>query len=565
MVSVGLKTNGREGLLKAAVGRLRRLRLSKSGPCKVLLPEDLLKHIFDELDVESARQCALASRLFAKSARSRLFERIVLKEEQDTISRPSLLGRLEKKIASIWNRPTKSQQLAELLAKSPDLAEFVKELIIEGQPHTMYPWYLQTRIPFHDILPRLPNLQSLSFLFQQDYALSFGSIPAPSCMAIFRALRSPKIRQVVVENILFSDDERLLFLRHATAGGGLKRLSITAFNSIDARLSRIYSDWDHAAAPSSLETNPKNVLQTLQVNGAPRVVEQILTWAISEQSVLNLSSLSKFEVVGAITPTQLNLVAQISQCSPHLGHLGLTSGEEPLLSTPTTHRNHHPLTHTLHSNSSLTQNLHTIIFYAISYAHDPASLPSPAHCLSWWCTLFARTSFPNLHEFRVDRRGYSSYFLLSPEDEIVSDMGTSRIDPESWQELERALVKGAPKARLRIDLEAQGWARRVEIWKEWHFPSGDGVRGCRHLNKCFPLAHQGRIGLVFNLRVWVKLLLPTRWLQRQFAKRKSAYERGCYVYTPQQRWVRVDDEPIGSMGVNAIRSDFVLGIEDQNA
>ncbi|KAL0570174.1 hypothetical protein V5O48_011793 [Marasmius crinis-equi] len=587
IASVGLHSNGRKELLKAEVDKLRRLWVSlfsgilwdddddldgalqpsKPGPSKVLLSEDLLQHIFDELDDESVRQCALASRLFLKSARSRLFQRVVLRGKQDVVSRPSRLGRLQKKLASIRNRPTKAEQLAALLTASPKLGEFVKELIFEGQPYTTYLWYLPVQLPFHDILPRLPNLQSLSFLFHQHYALFFGSIPAPSRTAIIQALHSPKIRQVVVENVLFgSNDDLSLFLRHATAGGGLERLSISAFNSNQMQQSRLYRNWwDDTPAPLLPELNPKNALRTLQVNGPPAVVEQILVWATSDESVFDLTFLFKFEVVGAITSAQLNLVAQISQRSRHLCHLGITSGEEPFLSASTTH--HYPLTHTLHSNSYLTQNLHTITCYAISFSRPShfRSIISPSHCLSWWCTLFATTSFPNLREFRVDRRGHCSYYLLSPEDEIV-DMSSSRVEPEIWQELERALVKGASRASLRVDVEVQGWARMVEEWKEDYFPSGNRDRegGCVYLRECFPLAHQGEIGLVLNLRIWVRLLPLRRWLQRRFAKRKSAYERGCYAYTPQQRWARVDDETVGSMAVNAIRSDFEHFLKDQN-
>ncbi|KAL0576776.1 hypothetical protein V5O48_005203 [Marasmius crinis-equi] len=557
--------------MKLELGRLRgRLLPGSSAPAvsTVQLPQDLLHYIFAELDDESVCQCALAARSFLLPAQSRLFRKVVLKEAD-------MSGRSLR--LAFRSQPTKAQRLAASLASSPELGKLVKELICEGLPRAnrsrRRAWYCEVKVPFCAILPHLSNLRSLSLLFHQDYPIFCASIPSPSRVAILHALHSPELRKLTIENVIesvvYDATHDLLLLRHAVAGGGLEELSVTTFD-VRGGLKWFEPWWDIPSIPLCTKA-PPNVLRTLRVNGPPTVVERVLKWVTSNRSLLTLTSLSRFEVVGATTPTQLSLVARICQSSPHIRHLGITSGEEPFLSFPPAFSystpDSHPLTHTIRWSSSLTANLQTIIFYAITFygfsARNPP-VPSPTQCLSWWCTLLQSTSLPNLREFRIDGRGRNVYYLLSPRNVAIEI-----VPAEQWQELERALVEGAPKARLRVDLEAQELGDGLERWKEEYFPDeereGEGESGCgyAYLRRCFPIAHQGGIEFVFNLRIRAWLLLPRRWLARRLLRRIPACEPACYLYTPRERWVRVDevDEPVDAGDVNAIRSDFQYYID----
>ncbi|KAL0572586.1 hypothetical protein V5O48_009378 [Marasmius crinis-equi] len=245
----------------------------------VEVPQDLLYHIFNELDDESVCQCALAARSFLTPAQNRLFRTVVLKEA-DMSGRSSRL--------SFLNRPTKAQLLAASLALSPELGKLVKELICEGEglPHVINrsrpsrAWYCEAKVPFNTILPHLSGLQSLSLLFCQENPLLCVSIPSPSRVAILQALQSPKIRKLaienVVENVVYDANHDLLFLRHAVAGGGLEELSITTFDE-ERELSWLEHWWDVVPIPICTKVNP-NVLRTLRINGPPTVVERVLKW-----------------------------------------------------------------------------------------------------------------------------------------------------------------------------------------------------------------------------------------------------------------------------------------------
>ncbi|KAL0059438.1 hypothetical protein AAF712_013828 [Marasmius tenuissimus] len=547
---MGLKK--RIGFLLLGSGNQQTSISSKVGSSRTPLPQELLQSIFAELDDESVRQCALAARSLLEPARSRLFRTLVLREEDDL---PPQANKSKKVKRWLGPRSTKSQRLAALLKSASQLGEYAKALIFEGLPYSLLgrPWYRSDEVAFHLILPRLPNLQSISFLFHQQNPLPFFCVPAPSCAAIIRSLHSPKIRKIIVENVSFDNaDNLVVFLKHVASGGGLEELSVTTWANepIEARW-HFHQDWWNDVP---IHHRPY-ALRSLRVNGPPRVIQKVLGWARRDAN-LSLDNLSRFEVVGAITPGTLNLVESvIGSDSLCLRHLGITAGEEPFRSSfPSTQSSASSLTQAL--RSGIAYNLRVITFYAIAFMKMEGHSPSPVACLDWWCNFLDGVSLPNLSEFRVDRRGYCSYYLISPED--VIDMGSYRVLPEMWQNLELILARSAPNSTLCIDIEASGWAKTVHSWKEEYFPTGD----YSYLECCFPSAHSGRIPLIFNLTIRVRHFRSRRWLLRSFAKPRRSYERGNYAYTPERRWTRLDYELHDSQDTNASRSDFEYFLED---
>ncbi|KAJ8095611.1 hypothetical protein PM082_023017 [Marasmius tenuissimus] len=541
-------------------GMLKRQSYFQSKPekfreMKPRLPHELVLLIVSMLDDDSLRQCALAARRFLPYARNRTFGRLTFKKEEDHEE-----GRLSHHLDRLTElvRPnhvrwyTKSARFLALLESTPGLAELVKELVVEGKPSTGRFWSPGDRLLLHQILPRLHNLETISLLFYRDKEFPFQYFSETSRAAIVRALHSPKIRRVTVENVSFNSiDTLLFFLRHTVAGGGLKELSITTWGQLPGRT--------YSLAPPDLPPMLASELCSLQVNAPPPIVEEILQWAKSEESHLSLDSLSRFEVVGAVTQAQLNLVAQISSSalqSQHLHHLGIVVGEEAthpnLASSPPDIPNH--LTRCL--LSGLTKNLHTLTLYSISVeARRTAYWPTPSSSLTWWITLFTQTSFPTLQEFRIDRRGFCSLHILCPQ-HIAHDprlISRRHIPPETYHQLENALYRSAPNATLRIDLEASGTGEStLAAWKEWYFPSND----CSYLKACFPFAHLPEdpslnTRLAIYLRARVKLAARSGR-----AKQGCVYEHGCFVYTPERRWIRLEgvDEDAYLSDVNARRT-----------
>ncbi|KAL0059757.1 hypothetical protein AAF712_013482 [Marasmius tenuissimus] len=145
-------------------------------------------------------------------------------------------------------------------------------------------------------------------------------------------MHSPKIRRVAIENIFFDNTNTLLvFLRHAVAGGGVEELStavreeqpVGAPPSVNEVLD---NRWKDVPISPVMLPSPANRLRRLQVNGAPRIVWQVLEWAERKDSYLTLDSLSCFEALGAITRSQPGLaqVASTALQSQHLRHLRIT-------------------------------------------------------------------------------------------------------------------------------------------------------------------------------------------------------------------------------------------------
>ncbi|KAK1218356.1 hypothetical protein PQX77_018972 [Marasmius sp. AFHP31] len=558
MESFGSSLRNVGGNLKA--GMLKRqlyfqLKPNKPRELKPRLPHELVLLIIGMLDDDSLRQCALAARRFLPHARNRTFGRIILKKEEHHEE-----GRLSHHLDRLTNlvrsnhvrRHKKSARLLALLESTPGLAELAKEFVIEGEPYNGRFWSPEDHLPLHQILPRLHNLETISLLFYRDNECPIQYFSETSCAAITQALHSPKIRRVAIENVSFSSiDTLLVFLRHAVAGGGLEELSITTWGQLNESI--------YPLSPPDTTPMLSNKLRSFQVNAPPRIVEEVLQWAKSEESRLSLDSLSRFEVVGAATQAQLNLVAQITSPalqSQHLRHLGIIVGEEAthpnLASSPSNAPNY--LTRSL--LSGLAQNLHKITFYAISDKVGRTALwPTPSSSLAWWITLFTETSLPTLQEFRIDRRGFCSLHILCPQHIAHHPRLVSRrhISPETYHELEKALYGSAPNAMLRIDLEASGTGEStLAAWKELYFPSND----FSHLKECFPFAHSPEEALsdprlVIYLRARVKLAARSGR-----AKQGSVYEHGCFVYTPERRWIRLEgvNEDVYLSDVNARRT-----------
>ncbi|KAJ8095618.1 hypothetical protein PM082_023024 [Marasmius tenuissimus] len=531
------------------------------------LPHDIVVLIVDLLDDHSLRQCALATRSFVSPARVRTFKTITLqKEDYRQEGRPiSHLDRLTPRVRH--NQPrrlSKSERLLALLESAPDLAELVKEFVIEGQLYTGRSWNAKDHLPLDQILPRLVNLESISLLFHQDHALPFFCFSETSCVAIVQAMHSPKIRRVAIENIFFDNTNTLLvFLRHAVAGGGVEELSMVvreeqpvgAPSSVNEVLD--YRWKDVPISPDMLPS-PANRLRRLQVNGAPRIVWQVLEWAKRKDSYLTLDSLSCFEALGAVTRSQPGLaqVASIALQSQHLRHLGITgdwlrdeeafdpnpeAASASLLSSspPSTPLN--PLTQAL--ISGLATNLRFITFHAVS--PDTPSyvyMPTLSNSLTWWTNLFIQASLPLLEEFRIDRRGFCSQFMLCHQPSIHS-LGSElrrcfHVPPEAFGKLERALHYSTPNVTLFIDVKTKGAGEYLSLnrWKEMFFPSD----GWAFLEECFPLVHtEGEtLRFKFQLRAEVVLSLPRSARTTPVDVRES----GCFVYMPAQRWIRLEDE-----------------------
>ncbi|KAJ8095617.1 hypothetical protein PM082_023023 [Marasmius tenuissimus] len=567
--------------MKAEIQRRQSFfQLSKArGPS---LPQEIIILIADLLDDRSLRQCALAARCFLSLARARTFGTITFQKEEYHEKGRSIshLDRLASLVLVRPNQPrqlTKSERLLALLESTPGLGEFIKEFVIEGQPFTGRSWNAEDYLPIHQILPQLPNLESISLLFHQDHPVSFFYFSETSCMAIIQALHSPQIRRVAIENVSFDTiDTLLVFLRHAVAGGAVEELSITTWGdqpleplSFDPE-ERLKGWLRETPTPTDSTTFLTNRLRSLQVNGPPPIVEQVLEWAKSDQSHICLDLLVRFEVVGAITNAQLNLVSQTTSTalqSQRLRHLGIIAGEEAFypnneaafasfLSSSSASIPPNPLTRSL--LSGLATNLRYITFYAVSFdTPSTAYFPFLSVSLTWWSTLFTHISLPTLNEFRIDRRGFCSVFMLCRQQSVygLGDDSIRRfhIPTEAYRDLERALYRCAPNARLFIDVKARGAGDYPSLnrWKEMFFPSD----AWSFLEECFPLAHtEGEtLEFLFRLQAEVVVLLP----RSARAKPVRVRESGCFVYTPEQRWIKLEDEERAYMrDANAPKTDF---------
>ncbi|KAL0580452.1 hypothetical protein V5O48_001606 [Marasmius crinis-equi] len=504
--------------------------------CQVHLPIDLLQHIMDELDEDSVRQCALAARCFVLPARRRLFTAISLCEEEypkSLITRRwhKLRVGIQRHISSQLSiGSTRCRQFADLLEISPHLGEFTEELIIEGLELTTdyRSWYNIKDAPLHLILPRLPNLKSISFLFSQNFPLLFHWLPPLSCEAIVRAVQSSKIQRVVIENVIFEEVEDLIhFLKHAASGGNLTELSITSL-STGAAAKESNNEWKEMPIPPLNTTETTNVLESFQLVGCSIHAEKVFQWARgSDERPIQLGQLSTLEVV---TPMSFELIKHVTDVirtqstTSRLQHLGLTYSAESLRSLQLSSD---PLTKPFLWQAQNT--LRSITFYPISRDYDDL-FAFPEDMVDWWCSILKTFSFPNLTEFRIQRRGTHAHYMLSG---VFGDAERFASNAAQWQRFEIDLEKSAPNATLRVELRSKGYFG-VEKWKRIYFPEGD----YSSLETFFPLAHLGRVPFVLDLEVnTVSTGLHREHLALRMASLRQALKLAllCASFTPFAR------------------------------
>ncbi|KAG7086536.1 hypothetical protein E1B28_002487 [Marasmius oreades] len=528
-------------------------RTSFTPSCQVGLPRDLLQQIIEELDEESVRQCALAARCFLVPARRRLFTTISLCEEE--YPKNFFTGRwhrvrvgMQRHLPSLVG-PSRTRRFAELLEATPDLEECTQELIIEGLKLVdgRRSWYNEKDAPLHRILPRLPNLTKISLVFHHNFPLQFHSLPTSSSEALIRAVQSPKLRKIVLENVRFSDvDDLIRFLKHCSSGGGLTELSVTSFY-----YSRPTEEEERAQVPvSTWAPGVPNVLASLQLNGHSIDVEKILGWMRSHDSYVHLDELESLEVVSPMSPECLTHITEIihsARVPSQLRHLGLTSSTESLRSLSISC----PLAQTFLPSKN---NLRTIDFYPISRNYDHL-FTLPAESVDWWCGFLKTFELPNLMEFRVSRRGTHAHYM------ICSGLGLFGDPVENttqWQKLELQLTKSAPKATLYIDIRSRGYLRASK-WKRLYFPDDSSRAGYTNFEVFFPLAHQGRIPLVIDLKVNTKAINRRQRLRENSQLPKAFIKhRGHFMYTPETRWDVLEDFMWSDWheNVNASRTEF---------
>ncbi|KAJ8093072.1 hypothetical protein PM082_020554 [Marasmius tenuissimus] len=502
--------------------------------CQIQLPLDLLQHIVDELDEASVRQCALAARCFVGPARRRLFASVSLCEEE--YPKSHITRQLHKLRVGIRRHisfqmslgSTRVRQFADLLEVSPELGAFTEELIIEGLELVAdyRSWYTAKDAPLHLILHRLPNLKSISLLFSQNYPLIFHRLPPSSRKALVRAVQSPKIQRVVLENVVFeAADDLLHFLDHAVSGGNLTELSIASLGHAAAKEPN--DEWKQLPVPSLVSTDATNVLGSLQIIGTTLHAEKVLQWARSDNTPLRLDELSVLEVVAPMSPDVLRHVAQIvstQSSTSRLQHLGLTYSPDTLRSLCITCG---PLAQSFLCQAQNT--LRSITLYPVSRNYDDL-FSFPEDMVDWWCSLFKTFSFPNLSEFRVQRRGTHAHYMVSGM--LFGDTDRIARNAAQWQRLEVELERSAPNATLRVELRTRGYFG-VEKWRNLYFPEHNNA----NLEAFFPLAHVGRVPLVVELKVNTKRANRRLRLREDAVLPKSLVKhRGHFVYTPETRW-----------------------------
>ncbi|KAF9265771.1 hypothetical protein L218DRAFT_985990 [Marasmius fiardii PR-910] len=536
-------------------GFKRMSYLSGTPSCQVRLPIDLLQQIMDELDEESIRQCALAARCFLVLARRRLFTAISLCEEE--YPKNFVTRRLHRVRVGLQRHlpflvgPSRTRQLSELLTATPELGEYTEELIIEGLKliQGLRSWYNEKDAPLPRILPRLqPNLTSISLVFHQHFPLQFHTMPLSSCEALIRAVESPTIRKVVLENVEFSDANDLIrFLKHASIGGGLVELAITLFY-----FSRRADEAAQVPDITSVPNSP-NALSSLQLNGRSDDIEKVLQWMRSPESYILLDQLESLVVVTPLSPESLSHITEIIHSArdpSKLSHLGLTSAAETLrcLSISSC-----PLAQTFLPSQN---NLRTIHFYPVSRNYDHLfSLPTDS--VEWWCGFLKTFHLPNLTEFRVSRRGTHAHYMICSNG--VSLFGDPVENTTQWQRLEAHLAEAAPKATLYIDIRSRGYFCPKK-WKSLYFPDDTTKPGYTNFEVFFPLAHEGKVELVIDVKVNTKAICRRQRLREDSPLPKALVKhRGHFVYRPKTRWDVIEDTmcPVDwHESVSASRSEF---------
>ncbi|KAL0580450.1 hypothetical protein V5O48_001604 [Marasmius crinis-equi] len=509
----------------------------------------------DELDEDSIRQCALAARCFLGPARRRLFTKVNLCEQEhphyaSTGRWQKLRAGIRHNISSQLLGSTRCRQLAELLESCPEVGEFTEELIIEGlELMPQYrSWYNPKSAPLHIILPRLPNLKSISLLFPQYYPLHFNWLPPTSRTALVRAVQSPNIRSLVLENVLFEAvDDLIHFVRHAASGGHLTDLSITSLNEGGSAKEK-NPEWKEEPIRSLNHTDTTNVMRSFHLVACPVHAEQVLQWVRGDDCHLRLSELSALEVVTPMTPEILRLVTEIVGTqlpSSRLQHLGLAYCTEPLHSPPILPG---PLSQPLLGQAQ--HSLQSLTLYVLSRnLGDFQTLPPST--VNWWCSLLKTSSFPNLTEFRIHRRGMAAHSMLSG---LTVAWSPDRFAENAirWQRMEAELVKSAPNVTLRVELWLEG-SLSTSKWKNMFFPDGD----YKYLEAYFPLAHSGQVPLVIDMKVSTKRVNRRLRLREDSSLPKNLVKhRGHFVYTPETRWSSLTQTLCPRFLENASKTEF---------
>ncbi|KAL0070539.1 hypothetical protein AAF712_002376 [Marasmius tenuissimus] len=493
----------------ARLGSTRSASRPTSAYQGVQLPLDLLQNVVDELDETSLRQCALAARCFVLPARRKFFTKISLCEREP---RSGVARQWHKMRAGLGRHTsiTRIRQFAGLLETSPDLGMFTEELIVEGleliADQTQRSWHDEQDAPLHAVIPRLSNLRSISLHFYQKSPLYFDRLPQSSSVALVNAVQSSKMQRIVLENVIFGAvDDCVHFLSHAASGGHLTELSIASFSTPQGTsMKGTNTGWKKITAPSLTPTDTTNVLNSFQIFGSCPHVEDLLQWARNESTPLQLNDLATLEIV---TPSPMSsdilrhVVALVNeQSTSRLQHLGLTYEY-----SPGTTRSSNATVRSLLPQSFLSKARHTlrsITLYPISRVYDH-NFFMPEEMVDWWCSLLRTSSFPNLTEFCIHRRGtYAPFHVVSrlPHENAWDEQNRFARNAAQWRRLERELEMAAPNATLQVEVRAraQGHSRSgVGLWRKQYFPDGD----YRRLEMYFPLAHSNRVPLVVDLQV----------------------------------------------------------------
>ncbi|KAK1218571.1 hypothetical protein PQX77_018749 [Marasmius sp. AFHP31] len=325
-------------------------------PSHIRLPPEVIWMIIEEVDLQSAYQCALAASCFLYPSRRRIFQKIRLFEtEYDHVTSSvgdrfaDFFGLQRKDLAS---RPNRCLQLLEILDSAVEIRSLVKELVIEGRTpkDTLNPissWYSPHHSPLSPVLSRLHSLESISFLFPLSRPLLFRCLPLESAHAIIRTVQSPLLRTVVLENVLFEDTasdptDLLHFIRACSLGGGLSDLAVSEhYTSVRAQDMRTAVLGQHQhdlhevdivdsfkwrlkdlLPPSAYSfRNEQLALTSLSVTGTGFLTRVFLDWALESGSPISLAKLRSL-TLGGLSRNSIKRASHVVQRSSRtLQHL----------------------------------------------------------------------------------------------------------------------------------------------------------------------------------------------------------------------------------------------------